>query len=129
MLKILFGEGVEVRITSGYGMRIHPIYKTEMMHFGVDLVAPLGTPVICTAEGVIDKAEFKEGYGNMVLARHGEEYATLYTQLQEFIVRPGQKVEKGQVIGYLGESGINTGPHLHYEVHRNGERVNPEDYF
>ena len=100
-----------------------------MMHYGVDFVAPLGTPVICTADGVKDKAEFQKGYGNMVFVRHGEEYATLYEHLQEFIVSLGQKVEKGQVIGYLGESGISIGPHLHYEVIRNGERVNPEGYF
>ncbi len=123
-----FKEGVEVRIASGYGMRIHPIEKKEMMHYGIDLVAPKGTPVITTADGIVEKAEFAEGYGNIVLVKHNDVYATFYTQLLKFDVEPGQKVHKGEVLGYLGESGLSTGPHLHYEVHKNGERVDPADY-
>jgi len=123
-----FREGVEVRIASGYGMRIHPIEKKEMMHYGIDLVAPKGTPVITTADGIVEKAEFAEGYGNIVLVKHNSVFSTFYTQLQKYNVEPGQKVHKGDVIGYLGESGLSTGPHLHYEVHKNGERVDPADY-
>ena len=123
-----FEEGADVKVTSGYGMRLHPIKKEKMMHYGIDLAAPLGTPVISTAGGKVEKAEFQEGYGNLVLVRHSQEYSTLYTQLQGYTVEPGQKVRKGEVIGYLGQSGTSTGPHLHYEVHKNGERVNPADY-
>ncbi len=121
-------EGADVRVTSGYGMRMHPIKKEIMMHYGIDLAAPMGTPVVATANGKVETAEFKEGYGNLVKLKHSEEYATLYTQLQSYKVKTGQKVKKGEVIGYLGQSGTSTGPHLHYEVHKNGERVDPGDY-
>lgn len=123
-----FMEDTEVRIASGYGMRIHPIQKIKMMHYGIDLVAPKGTPVVTTASGIVEKAESAEGYGNIVLVKHSDTYSTFYTQLLKFSVAPGQKIQKGEVIGYLGESGISTGPHLHYEVHKNGERVNPADF-
>ena len=121
-------EGADVKITSEWGMRMHPIKKKKMMHYGIDLAAPLGTPVVATANGRVETVEFKDGYGNTVKLKHSEEYATLYTQLQSFKVKTGQKVKKGEVIGYLGQSGTSTGPHLHYEVHKDGERVDPGDY-
>jgi len=121
-------EGADVKVTSEYGMRMHPIKKEKMMHSGIDLAASLGTPVVATANGSVEKAEFQEGYGNLVKLTHSEEYATFYTQLQSYKVKPGQKVKKGEVIGYLGQSGTNTCPHLHYEVHMDGERVDPGDY-
>ena len=124
-----FKEGQEYRISSGWGMRIHPISKEKKMHRAIDFVAPKGTPVITTADGIVEKVEFKEGsYGKLVLVKHSDVYSTMYTQLDEWEVKEGQKVKKGDVVGFLGESGLSTGPHLHYEVHKNGERVNPEDY-
>jgi len=121
-------EGADFKVTSGWGMRMHPIKKEEMMHYGIDLAAPMGTPVVATANGKVESAEFKEGYGNLVKLKHNEEYATLYTQLESYKVKTGQKVKKGKVIGFLGQSGNSTGPHLHYEVHKNGERVDPGNY-
>ncbi len=124
-----FKEGQEYRISSGWGMRIHPITKEKKMHYAYDFVAPEGTPIISTADGIVEKVEFKEGtYGKLVLVKHSDIYSTLYTQLLDWEVKEGQKVKKGEVVGYLGQSGLSTGPHLHYEVHKNGERVNPEEY-
>ena len=120
------------RISSGYGMRMHPIYKVEKMHKGVDIVAETGTPVVATANGVVVKIEFNEqgkGHGRLVLVKHSEEYASLYTQLSAFKVQVGDEVKLGDVVGLVGSSGISTAPHLHYEVHKNGEQVNPELYF
>ena len=124
-----FKEGQEYKISSGWGMRIHPISKEKKMHKAIDFVAPEGTPIITTADGIVEKVVFKEGtYGKLVLVKHSDVYSTMYTQLKDWEVKEGQKVKKGDVVGYLGESGLSTGPHLHYEVHKNGERVNPEDY-
>ncbi len=89
-----FKEGQEYKLTSGYGMRMHPIKKKEMMHYGIDLVAPEGTPVISTADGIVSKVEFKEGtYGKLVFVAHSEIYFTLYTQLKDWEVKEGQKVK------------------------------------
>jgi len=124
-----FKDGQEYKISSGWGMRVHPISKEKKMHKAIDFVAPKGTPIITTADGIVEKVEFKEGsYGKLVLVKHCDVYSTLYTQLDDWEVKEGQKVKKGDVVGYLGDSGLGTGPHLHYEVHKNGERVNPEDY-
>jgi hypothetical protein len=124
-----FKEGQEYKISSGWGMRVHPISKEKKMHYAIDFVAPEGTPIITTADGIVEKVEFKEGtYGKLVLVKHSEVYSTMYTQLKDWEVKEGQKVKKGDVVGYLGQSGLSTGPHLHYEVHKNGEQVNPEDY-
>jgi murein DD-endopeptidase MepM/ murein hydrolase activator NlpD len=118
------------RVASGYGWRIHPIYKTEKMHTGMDFTAPIGTEVYATGNGVVDKVEMDgRGYGNNVLINHSYGYETLYAHLNKYIVRPGQKVSRGDLIGYVGNSGTSTGPHLHYEVRKNTNPVNPVNYY
>jgi murein DD-endopeptidase MepM/ murein hydrolase activator NlpD len=118
------------RVASGYGLRIHPIYKTEKMHTGMDFTAPVGTEIRATGNGVVAKVEFNgRGYGNNVVIRHGFGYETLYGHMSRMAVRPGQKVNRGDVIGYVGNSGTSTGPHLHYEVHRGGNPVNPINFY
>lgn len=118
------------RLISGYGMRIHPIYKTMRMHSGVDFTAPIGTPIYATGNGVVVRVERNNyGYGRMVVIDHGYGYQTLYAHMSEFNVRRGQKVQRGEVIGKVGNTGTSTAPHLHYEIHRNGRAVNPVHYF
>lgn len=118
------------RLASGFGMRVHPIYKVKMMHPGIDFSAPQGTPVYATGAGKVTvvKTNFA-GYGNQIIIDHGFGYQTRYAHLQDFNVKAGQSVERGQCIGYVGNTGTSTAPHLHYEVFREGERVNPIHYF
>ena len=117
------------QISSSYGMRIHPIYKVEKFHSGIDFVAREGTNIIATANGVVTKVEFqKEGYGKMAIINHGDGYETWYTHMNDYAVKVGEKVKKGEVIGYVGSSGLSAEPHLHYEVRKNGKPVNPQDY-
>jgi len=118
------------RLASGYGMRMHPVYKTMRMHQGVDFAAPTGTPIYATGNGVVTRAERnRHGYGLMVEIDHGYGYTTLYAHMHEIEVRPGQQVKRGEVIGTVGNTGTSTAPHLHYEVHRNDRTVNPVPYF
>jgi murein DD-endopeptidase MepM/ murein hydrolase activator NlpD len=118
------------RMASGYGMRIHPIYKTFKLHTGMDFTAPVGTEIRATGNGVVSKVEFNgRGYGNNVVVNHGYGYQTLYGHMSRMTVRPGQRVNRGDIIGYVGNSGTSTGPHLHYEVHRGGSPVNPVNYY
>ncbi len=118
------------RISAFYGYRIHPIYKTKIFHEGVDFAAPIGTKVYCTGNGVVSKAmKSNYGYGNVIIVDHGYGYQTAYAHLSAFKVRKGQKVKRGQVIGLVGNTGLSTGPHLHYEVRKNNRRVNPIYYF
>jgi murein DD-endopeptidase MepM/ murein hydrolase activator NlpD len=118
------------KFTSGFGERIHPIYRKKMMHKGVDLAAAEGTPVKVTADGIVEKTEeWPEGYGKYIIVVHNDLYVTLYAQLSEIKVEVGDKVENGKVIGLVGSSGLSTAPHLHYEVRMNGEAVDPSDYF
>jgi murein DD-endopeptidase MepM/ murein hydrolase activator NlpD len=117
-------------ILSGFGMRIHPIYKTLRMHTGIDFAAPLGTPVYATGDGVIETADdLERGYGNHVVINHGFGYESLYGHLSRIAATVGQKVKRGQIIGYVGSTGESTGDHLHYEVIKNGVKVNPISYF
>jgi len=119
----------DYEITSAFGMRMHPIKNTMMMHNGIDIKADSGTPVISTAEGTVIKSEFlKDTYGEVIVIQHDQIYTTLYAQLSERSVMVGDKVNKGQIIGYVGSSGMSTGPHLHYEVISKGKNVNPADY-
>lgn len=115
------------RISSNYGMRRHPILGYSRMHKGVDFAAPTGTPIYAAGDGVVQRANWNGGYGNYVLIRHGNGYATAYAHLSRFArgVQAGSRVRQGEVIGYIGSTGASTGPHLHYEVHVNGEQVNP----
>jgi len=117
-------------IISGFGWRIHPIYKVEKMHTGIDFAAPEGTPIYATGDGVVEMADATEqGYGNHVVIDHGFGYKTLYGHMSRFAVVAGEKVKRGQVIGYVGCTGDCTGDHVHYEVIRNGTKINPIDYF
>jgi murein DD-endopeptidase MepM/ murein hydrolase activator NlpD len=117
-------------IISGFGWRIHPVYKTEKFHTGIDFAAAEGTPIYATGDGVVEKADdMEQGYGNHVVINHGFGYETLYGHMSRMAVVPGEKVKRGQVIGYVGCTGLCTGDHVHYEVIKNGEKVNPIDYF
>lgn len=118
------------RMASGFGMRIDPHYKTPAFHEGMDFTATIGTPIYATGNGVVERADAKsKGYGNHVRIDHGFGYTTLYAHMSEIKVRPGQKVSRGEVIGYVGNTGKSSGPHLHYEVHKNGQPVNPINYY
>jgi len=118
------------RMASGYGMRIHPILKTRRMHYGMDFTAKTGTPIYATGDGVVKHAGWKaNGYGKHVVINHGFGYETLYGHMSKVAVRNGQKVKRGQIIGYVGNTGLSAGPHCHYEVHVNGKKVNPINYY
>lgn len=118
------------RIASGYGYRIDPIYKDRRAHLGMDFTAPHGTPIYATADGVITDAGFNTGgFGNRVVINHGNSYETLYGHMYRIKARVGQRVKRGEVIGYVGNTGKSSGPHCHYEVHRYGNPVNPIYYF
>ncbi|MBC8111594.1 MAG: M23 family metallopeptidase [Verrucomicrobia bacterium] len=118
------------RLVSGFGIRLHPFYKIPQMHTGLDFAAPRGTPIYATGDGVIRRTDLNYGgYGITVEVEHGYGYATLYAHMQKFAVRIGQKVKRGELIGYIGSTGMSTAPHLHYEVIKNGEKVNPIYYF
>jgi murein DD-endopeptidase MepM/ murein hydrolase activator NlpD len=119
------------RIASGFGMRIHPILKLSMMHTGQDFTASVGTEIYATGNGVVEEISFDQrgGYGNHIIINHGYGYQTLYAHMSKFNVKRGQKVKRGEVIGYVGNTGRSTGPHLHYEVIRNGAKVNPVNFY
>lgn len=117
-----------VRLTSGFGMRNHPILRQRSQHNGIDLAAPTGTPVYATADGQVGKAQYWGSYGNYVQIEHGGEMQTRYAHLSSYTVASGDAVRKGDLIGYVGSTGRSTGPHLHYEVRLAGEAVNPMPY-
>jgi hypothetical protein len=118
------------RIASGFGYRIDPIYKDRRAHLGMDFTAPHGTPIYATADGVVTDAGFNTGgFGNRVVINHGNSYETLYGHMYRIKARVGQRVKRGEVIGYVGNTGKSSGPHCHYEVHRYGNPVNPIYYF
>lgn len=114
---------------SGFGKRIHPIYKIRKMHGGMDFTAPTGTPVYATGDGVITEAGRDRGYGKRMVINHGYSYKTMYAHLSRFARKRGQRVKRGDLIGYVGSTGSSTGPHLHYEVWRNGKAINPINYY
>jgi murein DD-endopeptidase MepM/ murein hydrolase activator NlpD len=118
------------RIASGFGYRIDPIYKTVKMHAGLDFTAPQGTPIYSTADGVVKVAGRSDGgYGNHVVINHGYGYETLYGHMYRIKARTGQRVKRGDLIGYVGSTGKSTGPHCHYEVHKNGQKLDPVYFF
>ncbi|MCS6935684.1 MAG: M23 family metallopeptidase [Chitinophagales bacterium] len=118
------------RLASGYGWRIDPIYKISKFHEGQDFTCHVGTEVHVTGDGVVETVEYSyQGYGNQIIVDHGYGYKTRYAHLSRFKVRPGQKVTRGDVIGYSGNTGKSTGPHLHYEVIKNGIAVNPAYFY
>lgn len=118
------------RMASGYGMRMHPIYKRRKMHTGMDFSAVKGTEIYATGNGkVVHVERSRRGYGNHVIIDHGYGFKTLYAHMSKFDVRKGQEVQRGQIIGYIGNTGTSVAPHLHYEVIKNGEKVNPINYY
>jgi murein DD-endopeptidase MepM/ murein hydrolase activator NlpD len=118
------------RTASGWGWRIHPIYKIRKFHYGMDFTAPMGTDIYSTGDGVVEETDnTKRGYGNNVVIDHGYGYKTLYAHMSAFNVRVGQRVKRGDVIGFVGSSGLSTAPHVHYEVFLNGEKVNPVNFY
>ncbi len=119
-----------IALASGFGLRIHPVYKVKKMHTGIDFAAPIGTPIYATADGVIDQLDVSfSGYGKKVEIDHGFGYRTRYAHMHGFTVRNGQHIKRGELIGYVGNTGLSTAPHLHYEVFINGRQVNPVYYF
>lgn len=119
-----------IRLSSGFGMRFHPIYKVKKMHPGIDFSAPIGTPIYATADGVVDRLNISfSGYGKTIEIDHGFGYRSRYAHMHGFAVSKGQKIKRGELIGYVGNTGLSTAPHLHYEVFINNRHVNPVHYF
>ena len=116
------------RLSSGYGMRTHPVLGGRRGHKGIDLAGPTGTPIYATADGVVSRADWFSSYGLYVSLEHGGSLQTRYGHMSRLNVAAGQRVRKGEIIGYVGSTGRSTGPHLHYEVRVNGEAVNPIPY-
>jgi len=114
------------RKTSGMGMRLHPIFQTLQKHNGVDYAAPTGTPAMSVGDGVVEFAGVQNGFGNVVMVRHGANHSTVYAHLSRIQVRAGQAIQKGQVVGAVGTTGWSTGPHLHFEFRVNGVHVDPQ---
>jgi murein DD-endopeptidase MepM/ murein hydrolase activator NlpD len=118
------------RVASGFGYRVDPVYKTIKFHAGLDFAAPQGTPIYATADGTVTTAgNTGNGYGNHVVINHGYGYETLFGHMVRVKVRAGEKVKRGEVIGWVGSTGKSTGPHCHYEVHKNGVKMDPVYFF
>lgn len=115
------------RLSSGFGMRRHPVLGYGKMHKGVDFAAPTGTPIYAAGDGTVEYAARFGSFGNYVRIRHNNEYKTAYAHMHRIAAKKGARVKQGQVIGYVGTTGRSTGPHLHYEVHSNGKAVNPKN--
>lgn len=113
-------------LTSNYGPRTHPVLGGTRMHSGLDLAGPVGTPIYATADGYVGRANYQGAYGNLVELEHGAGVQTRYAHLSSMLVRPGQRVTRGQLIARMGSTGRSTGSHLHYEVRLDGQAVNPE---
>lgn len=115
---------------SGFGWRTHPIYKTAEFHPGMDFAAAQGTEIYSTGDGTIERADaLAQGYGNHIVINHGYGYKTLYGHMSKMAVRARQVVKRGQLIGYVGSTGLSTAPHVHYEVMKAGEKMNPINYY
>ncbi len=118
------------QMASGYGYRSDPFTKIRKFHYGMDFTARTGTPIYATGDGVVYKADASlSGYGNHIEVNHGFGYKTLYAHLSKYNCRPGQRLKRGDIIGYVGSTGRSQAPHLHYEVFKNGERVNPLNFY
>ena len=122
-------EKAQGNIISGYGMRYHPILKVRRMHWGLDITAQSGTPIYATADGTISFNGRKGGYGKTCVVDHGYGYQTLYGHMKTITARKGSKVKRGEIIGYVGSTGLSQSPHVHYEVIYNNKKVNPVNYF
>lgn len=116
-------------LASGFGMRMHPIYKIMKMHTGIDFISDIGVEIYAAGDGIVELAEWDGGYGQAVIINHGFGYKTRYGHTSKYNVKKGQKVKRGDVIAYVGNTGASVGPHLHYEVLYKGAQVNPVSYF
>lgn len=117
-------------MVSGFGYRTDPFTKARKMHEGMDFTAKTGTPIYATGDGVVERADnTASGFGNHIVIRHGFGYETLYAHLSRYKCRKGQRIKRGDIIGYVGNTGRSEGPHLHYEVHKNGKVVNPLNFY
>src|SRR5690606_21682380 len=117
------------RLASGFGVRMHPILKIAQMHAGTDYAAHVGTPIYGTGDGKVKLSGREGGYGNVVVISHGYGYESLYAHMSKAKVKTGQTVKRGDIIGYVGSTGLSTGPHLHYEIHKDGKPIDPVSYF
>ncbi len=118
------------RLASGFGYRTDPFTKIKKMHEGMDFSARTGTPIFATGDGVVARADNRaSGYGNHIVIRHGFGYETYYAHLSKYNCKAGQRVKRGDIIGYVGSTGRSEGPHLHYEVHKGGKVVNPLNFY
>ena len=117
------------RLASGYGIRFHHILKARMMHYGMDFSAKIGTPIYATGNGVIKKVSSKGAFGKHVVIDHGFGYETLYAHMSKFNTKKGKKIKRGEIIGYVGNTGRSAGPHVHYEVRKNGRRLDPVNFY
>lgn len=116
-------------LMSGFGYRLHPVYKVRKLHTGIDFGARHGTPIFATGKGTVVRVEYgSTGYGHNVVISHGYGFETLYGHMDKISVQPGQEIKRGQQIGTVGSTGTSTAPHLHYEVIKNGEKINPMPY-
>ena len=115
-------------MSSGFGMRNHPVLRRRRHHAGIDLAAPTGTPIYASASGTVGRADWFSSYGLFISIDHGADLETRYAHLSRLAVEAGDRVEKGELIGYVGSTGRSTGPHLHYEVRVDGVAVNPIPY-
>jgi len=120
-------EFSSARVSSRFGWRRHPILKQRILHSGVDYAAPMGSRIYASGDGVVQRAQWAGGYGRYIVIRHNSEYSTGYAHMSGFArgIKPGVRVKQGQVIGYVGSTGRSTGPHLHFEVIKNGKKVDP----
>lgn len=128
ILGIGFLKPLVGRFTSGYGYRIHPVLGIRKFHSGLDISAPYGAPVKSAMSGTVERTGYDEGYGYFIVIRHSSSTKTLYGHLSKILVKEGQRVSRGHIIGRVGDTGITTGPHLHFEVIKNGRKVNPRRY-
>ena len=118
------------RVSSGFGYRIDPIYKTRKMHAGMDFTAPTGSLIHSSGDGVVEKADYSTGgYGQHVIINHGYGYKSHYAHMSKTLVKVGQKVKRGEVIGHVGNTGKSTAPHLHYEIIKNGTKIDPINFY
>ncbi len=119
----------DFKVTAEFGKKMHPVLKVKKHHKGIDFKAPIGTPVYATSDGIVEKAKVQDtGAGIHIIIRHDEAFQTAYYHLSKLEVKEGQKVKKGDLIGAVGSTGFSTGPHLHYEVRKNGTSVDPEPF-
>src|SRR5690606_35652902 len=112
-------------LASGYGERMHPVLGVKRLHTGIDLVAPEGVPVIASEAGVVTKAQLAHAWGNIIVVQHDDMYSTSYSHLKSMSVKVGDKVQKGEVIGLVGHTGLSSKDHLHFELHENGVAIDP----